>query len=511
MKTKLSDQYVSLNASEVGGGDAWLEVADNGGAAGPLMEAMPNQEGGPGVSLAPSARGEMQSVVLTFLTTLATFVIFLIQGIVLARILGPEGRGEFGTAIFFPRDVLLYAGLLGGIEVVSASASRIVGQSVPLKYSAARLGLISGTLTGLVGALLAVATILFTDVMYGYDKWHLLPYCLFCCLFVPIEHVHLNVSAVDRGKADYGFYNFNRLLYALAFPVVLLAVYWTGVNRWVPLADLTIVCGLFLASRIAGVLPTLRGMDLRRVFFRGPVATRANEAGSASVPNAWRLLRDGRGYALSMLATELFERLDVLLIVALAPVVESGYYFVAVPVAAILTVAPNALGVFTFNAGADPNRHISVRQAAGVMLATGVFQIVAALVYSVVMPFLLVAIFKPDFANSVPYALWLLPACAMKGFLQAIDSYLKGRGKPMVGVWSRVISIVVMLAFVWTAFNSTSFSEQGQWLCIPMAACAGQAVSMLIISVAVIREVKRGSDNADDSGSPKSNLQLEAL
>lgn len=510
MKTKLSDEYVSLKTPEVGVADAWTEIADNSGAR-PLMEAMPNQEGGPGASLAPNNRDEMQSVVLTFLTTLATFVIFLIQGIVLARILGPEGRGEFGTAIFFPRDVLLYAGLLGGIEVVSASASRIIGHSVPLKYSAARLGLISGTITGLVGAVLAVATIFFSDVMYGYDKWYLLPYCLFCCLFVPIEHVHLNVSAVDRGKADYGFYNFNRLLYALAFPAVLLAVYMSGANRWVPFSDLTIVCGLFLASRFAGILPTLRGIDLRRVFFRGEDAEVSQDVDPAPVPNAWRLLLDGRGYALSMLATELFERLDVLLIVALAPVVESGYYFVAVPVAAILTVAPNALGVFTFNAGADPNRHVSVKQAAGVMLATGAFQIVAALVYSVVMPFLLVTIFKPDFANSVPYALWLLPACAMKGFLQAVDGYLKGRGKPMIGVWSRVVSIVVMLVFIWIAFNSNSFSKDSQWICIPMAACAGQAVSMLIISIAVLREVKRGSGKADDAGPPNPNLQLEAV
>jgi hypothetical protein len=486
---KLSEESLTLNTPNERADRVWTEVSGKMSHAGALIDERPDQKDVSTVSLNPSARDEAQSVVLTFLTTLATFFIFLIQGILLARILGPEGRGEFGTAIFFPRDALLYAGLLGGIEVVSASASRIVGQSFRLKYSAARLGLFSGTLTGLAGALLAVGTILFTDVMYGHDKWYLLPYCLFCCLFVPIEHVHLNVSAVDRGKADYGIYNFNRLLYALAFPVALLTVYLTGLHRWLPFSDLTIVCGLFLGSRFIGILPTLRGMDLRQVF-RGKRARGLSEdAQSDSVPSAWRLLCDGRGYALSMFATELFERLDVLLIVVLAPVVESGYYFVAVPVAAILTVAPNALGVFTFNAGADPNRYVSVRQAVSVMVATAGFQVVAALVYSMVMPFLLVTIFKPDFANSIPYALWLLPACAMKGFLQAVDGYLKGRGKPMLGVWSRVISIIVMLLFVWVSFRFSVLSDDRRWLCIPMAACAGQAVSMLIISIAVLRDV----------------------
>ena len=39
---------------------------------------------------------ERNGLLATFLTTLAIFAIFMIQGILLARMLGPTGRGEFG-------------------------------------------------------------------------------------------------------------------------------------------------------------------------------------------------------------------------------------------------------------------------------------------------------------------------------------------------------------------------------------------------------------------------------
>ena len=89
---------------------------------------------------------ELRNVFATFLTTLAVFGIFFVQGIILARILGPLGRGEFGTSIQIPRDLLLYAGLLGGIEIVNSYASKGVRSLVKLRYSAARLGLITGPL-----------------------------------------------------------------------------------------------------------------------------------------------------------------------------------------------------------------------------------------------------------------------------------------------------------------------------------------------------------------------------
>lgn len=482
MPIELPDQPVLLKAT-ASGASPWLDAESDS----PKDDAH------------DPPKKELLNVALTFLTTLWIFGIYLVQGILVARILGPVGRGEFGTAIFFPRDILLYAGLLGGVEVVNSVASQIVGSRVVgLKRTAARMGIVSGLITAVAAACLATVMLIVTDRLY------LLPWCLACCLFVPLEHIQLTISAVDRGRANYGFYNINRLLFALAFPSLLMLIYPTRLYIWFPVSELTLICGLFLTSRLLGVLPTLRGMfgESSMTDADTDVAV-SNDRKNVDqpLPGVVQLLKDGRGYAVSMLATEVFERLDVLLILLLATQVDQvGYYLVAVPVAAILTIAPNALAVFTFNAGANVKRRVTLTLAVSVMLLTGLLQLVSALVYSQVMPWLLVTLFGDRFSSSITFALWLLPACAIKGYLQAADGYLKGCGRPLVGVWARALSVLVMLAFVGTAFASLGGVDIQNLILIPIAAGLGQAISMVIISTVVILDVidrEKLSDKSD--------------
>ena len=91
--------------------------------------------------------------------------------------------------------------------------------------------------------------------------------------------------------------------------------------------------------------------------------------------------------------------------------------------------------------------------------------------------------YSSAFAAAIPFAMWLLPAAAIKGFLQAADGYLKGRGKPMIGVLARGISIFVMLGFVAVTWS------RWELLSIPMAACVGQAVAMVMIVTGILLNV----------------------
>ena len=410
-------------------------------------------------------------VVATMATTLAVFGIFMIQGILVARVLGPLGRGEFGTAMFFPRDILLYVGLLGGIEVVNRYASM---KSIPaddLRRTAARLGMFSGVLTAVVGATLSVTVLLLVN---GGAKAYLIPYCLLVCLFLPWEHMHLIVSGVDRGLEKFSRYNFNRLFFAATFPVMILVLFISGLYRVVGEYLLVVVCSLFVFSKLVGLLPTMRGIPFR-LWLKQPGADQR-------VPTVGKLLKDGKPYAISLAATELFERLDILLILALASIEESGFYFVAVPAAALLIIVPNALGVFTFNAGAE-NKRVPVKMALGILASTIVFQVISTIVLAQIVPQLIVIFYGREFAPAIEFTWFLLPACAIRGFLQAADGYLKGVGKPLIGVVARFLSIFVMLAFVYFTFSKMGL------ICIPMAACVGQALSMLIITTFVIREV----------------------
>ena len=115
-----------------------------------------------------------------------------------------------------------------------------------------------------------------------------------------------------------------------------------------------------------------------------------------------------------------------------------------------------------------------------------VLQIVSTVILALLIPWLIVTFYTAAFQPSIEFALWLLPAAAIKGYLQSADGYLKGRGKPIVGVWSRVISTVAMLVFVWLAFNQF----ENRLISIPIAACFGQAISMFIITYYVFADIR---------------------
>ncbi|MEM0925298.1 MAG: hypothetical protein AAGJ83_04610, partial [Planctomycetota bacterium] len=68
------------------------------------------------------------------------------QGILLARLLGPVGRGEYATAVFLVQ-MLLYVGLLGGLEVICRHAAQAEIQLAQLRRAALWLGLTTGAIT----------------------------------------------------------------------------------------------------------------------------------------------------------------------------------------------------------------------------------------------------------------------------------------------------------------------------------------------------------------------------
>lgn len=418
---------------------------------------------------------QLRSLAGTVATTFTTYAIYLVQGVIVARLLGPEGRGEFGSCLYFPRDILLYAGLLGGVEIITTHAARKLADPKRLRISAARLGFLTGCITAIVAGLLATILLALTDRLY------LIPCALFCCLFVPLEHIQLTMSAVDRGQGDFTKYNLNRLFFALSFPLLAVIAWSTDLAALFGIDWLWLLCGIWVFSRIVGVVPTLFPPRTRANQLIG---REVNKTDLARVPGVKRMLFEGRSYALSMLVSEVFERLDIFLVLAFCSLVDAGNYFVALPAAALLTIVPNAFGVYTFNYGANTREPPSVRIAIRVMFSVAIIQLISAVLYSLVIGDLILFCFSDRFVAAIPLVMLLIPAFAIKGFLQAADAFLKGRGKPMTGVRARLISIVIMLVFVaitWTDLGMPA---------IPVAAGIGQGFSMLVIATAVLRECR---------------------
>jgi O-antigen/teichoic acid export membrane protein len=284
----------------------------------------------------------------------------------------------------------------------------------------------------------------------------------------------LIMTAVDRGSGEFGKYNLRRFLAAAAFPVLLLG---TAVITEMTVA---IAAWLFVGASVLSMAACIIGVSRPMT---GPTAIPINQ-----------LLRESRPYGFSMFVTDLFERLDLLLVLWLAPLVEQGFYAAMVPAAYPLTVIPNTLGLFLFNAGADKDRKLGHGDVHRILGSSIAIQTLTTVVFMLLVGPLVVLVYGNDFEPAIQFVLWLAPASAIKGILQGLDSYLKGRGRPLAPIKARGSAMVVMCITALVLVPS-----QGT-VAIAMAALAGQVVCLIWLSAIVYADV--GATRADSDPTP---------
>ncbi len=385
----------------------------------------------------------------------------LAQGILLARMLGPEGRGEYATAVLFAQS-LLYVGLFGAIEVVCRHSADMTVSRKSLRSSALKLAFITSGVTTL-GVMACNA--------FGLPagKQFLLPLALLCSLSIFGHHLFLILSSIARGMGDFTTFNHWRLWAAAAFPVMLLG--WSLV---LPMT-VTSACVLFVIASLVSALPCL---------FR----TR-DEGHPRPAPEATQMLREGRPYAVSMLATDVLERLDVLLMLWLAPLVTQGFYSAMIPVAYPLTVIPNTLGMFLFNVGARQGGGLGISRVNQVMAASIAIQTVMTIGFVIVVGPVVRFVYGAEFNDAIIFAIWLAPVAAIKGIVQGLESYIKGRGRPLAAVAGRIVAAIAMLAAIAVLFCRTGA------LSIAQGALVGQVVCLFAMAYIVYRDAASSVDD----------------
>lgn len=404
-------------------------------------------------------------IAVTVAVSFGIVALQLAQGILLARLLGPQGRGEYATAVLYVQ-MLLYVGLFGAIEVVC----RYAADEKVDRHSLRRAGFGLALLTGGITTVVAIGCSL---IGLPSEKQYLWPLSLICSLAIVGQHVMLILSAVDRGAGDFRRYNRLRLVAAAAFPMLL--VLWAIVAQ----ATLLSTCALFVTASVLSAVPYFLGLNDR--------------PGAEPAPAPAKLFREGRPYALSMLATDIVERLDLLLMLWLAPLITQGFYNAMIPVAYPLTVIPNTLGLFLFNAGARQGSGLSARRLHHIVLSSVGIQIAMTFAFLILVGPVVKFFYGEEFSPAIRFAMWLAPVAAIKGIVQSLESYVKGRGRPLASIRIRLVSAVVMLIATAALYRISGI------LSIVQGSLVGQIVCLFGLLVVVYSDVRSGGSQNPDS------------
>lgn len=368
-------------------------------------------------------------IVQVFTTNMVMAIMGLASGLLAARLLGPQGRGELAAIQSWP---MLFAAiaLLGMPEAVIYYSSRCQVRAADYLGTARVIALIAGV------GFLASGWVLMPALLRSQARstiWFAQVYLLMIPLYALIELPRNALRAVGA----WGAWNALRLVH---------------MGLW-----LAVVVGAWITSRLAtpGALACLfLGMQ---VLFAVPHSVVVSHyiPGSYTWAPRFRgsLFKFGIPTMLTILPQTLNLRLDQLLMASFLGPQPLGYYVVAVAWAGASSPVYYSIGAVFFphmSAMHEPRNHhrfLRVYSSRVLLLVSSTTMLLLA-----VTPMAIRLLFGPEFRPSIPAALILTIASGFSGLNLLLSAGLQGFGKPksilkaeLLGLAVTSVSLVVLL------------------------------------------------------------------
>lgn len=377
-----------------------------------------------------------------------------LSGILIARILGPEGRGLLAALLVVP-TILVSLAELG----IRQAATYLIGSR---SYAAQRLvssviGLLIVTSAG--GVLIAAAS--YRSMGNEHFTWTMVALAL---AIVPLRLATSYMGGVLLGREDIGA--FARL------------------KRVPELIRLLVVASLVLAGALSvsgAIAATVLGNAVVAVW-----ALRiASREFSLRPAFDWtinrELVRLGVVYAVTLFVMQLNLRVDVLLLERLATPRELGYYSLGASLAEQLWQLPTALGVVIFSRRANSGRREEFSLQVARMLRVSTAAIAVGAVLLLLLADILVpALYGSAFSPSATVIRLLLPGIIAFALVKVMHTDLAGYGTPGVCLYAAVPAVVLnVLLNLWlipqhgaagAAFASTISYGTAAGLLVPLYA-----------------------------------------
>ena len=348
--------------------------------------------------------------------TLGAFV-GIFNGILLARLLGPAGKGEYYLLILVPSTAMVLV-QFGLPQAVSFYAAR--GRTAGIMIRALVLTVVLSAVALVTIALLL--PLLQEAILHGIA----LDQFLVALIAIPIAVSATLTAAIVMGRQ---------------------AVRWyAGINMALPIvtALLLVVLGGLGPSVMGAIAVYLIACLIQAIGFAiGARRVSAANVGAESVSYR-ELVRYGlRVYPASLTGFFIY-RVDVYLIAFLlvAPAAQLGYYSMAVGLAEMVFFFPNAVSTLFFPHVAGAPREDSDRQ---VTMVSRVTLLVTGAVALALIPAAAVMIWVvlPDFGPALPALIVLLPGVVALSLAKVVGAFVVGIGKPEIDSYVSVGALIV--------------------------------------------------------------------
>lgn len=405
------------------------------------------------------------SVSLIAISRVGATVLTLLSAPIIARAIGPAGRGETATALAAFALVPIIISLGVPLEIRRAS---VKGNDGPIIRAARDICLVLFIPAGFISALLC------------YFIFASMPQSVLLVAAVGVLAAPLTVSwlcdqSVLIARESYRGVAVMQLCQPLVYVILIFAA--MVVNR--------ISVAFVLSANLAGTVAT---------FFLGLWLCRASLRGSRR--NRRSVLRGGVRYSGSAIAEAASNRFDQLLILPLIGAYGAGLYSVAVTISAIPLSIGHALGAHFFNTTARASSDLLNSVSSFALRAGFVASAAFSLALCAVAPFLVPLVFGQDFSASIPAVL-----VSQFGSVAMTTAYvgsmvLAAQGKGSLMTAAQLMSLVTGLIALYAlaprfgAVGASMASALGYVVLLTVVICALRVrLSALIPKVGDVRSV----------------------
>ena len=399
----------------------------------------------------------LQIALVNLVLAAATFA----TGIILARALGPHGRGVYGALFLW---ALTAANIFAwGTQMTLAREAAQRPERARAVYRAAyRLALIGG-LAGAATFLAVVVPLTLGD--RDYPLWMV----GVAAVIVPFTIPNAFQIQIELGRARFGSYNVVRSLFAGGNLLTVAALWLAGVrDAGTFLAVLAVMAlGASLAAALS-IRPSLRDLPKDDDIQLGPT------------------LRRSTPLALTMLIAGVAQQSDKLFASALFEPQVIGLYLVAATLAQVQGMAGEALAQMFFARGAAlpdlasvDREWLAQRLRQTILLYAGL-----CVVGLVLLPPLVPLIYGRAFAGATDLLYVLLPGLALQGMNRPFEEFLRGLNRAAVLARMAIVLITIIAGFALAARFAGSIAL------LPWGVVCGFAVSVMIAAWTLAREMK---------------------
>ena len=388
-------------------------------------------------TLAPTREGVTPesarwAVAYSLLTSGGVLAVNILTGILLARSLGPTGRGELAALLLWP-SMLVLVGSLGVGDGITYHGARGTAPVGTLVGSAVALGAAQSVV--LVGVGAAIIPFIFGD---RGGSTLVTAYVLLA--YIPVSLIGNYLVWVLTGLQRFGWFQWLRFSVIFATAVVLVALRLAG-SLSITSAAITYL-GITTVLLIATAVPVAR-------MRRSPVRP--------SFSLVRQLMAFGIRSQLSNVSSVLNERLDQLLIsIFLAPA-RLGLYVVAVTLTSATSLVGSSVALIALpvlakhEPGADQTA--AARRFIGLTIFGSVLLTLPLIVFT---PPLIEVFFGHDFVSAANVSRVLLVAAVSFSTSRALGSVLKAIGRPLDPGLAELLALgvtVIGLATLLPAFG----------------------------------------------------------